>query len=782
MLLCCALAFTSLPLGYVSAEGENANISSNNIRNFSASKNATAPGEWSYLEASALLENDSIARPAYLTKGNGNQFSTDEYAADINNGNHVWYVKSDGSMASDTKDIAWNYTVDSDFANAKDGLNIKGTLTTSVNTVRLIILKTSDRLANELRGRVETLYDVTSDRHSFDFAVPSERWAAGNDIIFLAKKLDGNEWWVPMYSDFTVKALYVKQAEAPALYPEVPGIPYGSAVTLTSETPDASIYYTLDGSDPATSSTRLLYEGPFALADHTDVIACTEKENMERSYNSSKRYVMDYPIRDFLGVCNGSVSQIDGLKWTRFDIDWGWAEVEGPGIYNEEYLAREYQKILDMKAIGYTVLPVIGYSPMWAANKDGYEFVHKLTEEKYVYSPTVLGDDNQYHGVVRGSNKWGDSTWETTYTVNSKTQMREDAVPHWENFIRKVVKDLTAEPYNMEFFEIWNEAYPSSGFYSGDLDQYMQCIHNPAARVMREFENVKMVFGGWPCCGVMSEFVELLDRNDAWQYVDVFDIHYHPLMSMDYIYRMAQERGIENPMVWQSEMGFSSAAYYAPNVFPRTLRWALEKGMYTVNNDLVKLIWFANWSPDDPVAFGYMNSLIAGSRLTVVGEQIKAFAELFYVNKLGSFNNFKTTPYLMPELMEMISSAEGFLLNDNRAVIALHLVKQNSYSNLMSDMNGNGTTLDLDSPDTMITVEMRGISGEATIERVDCFGNAETLKYTTQDDGTIIVQVPTKDSDPVTASYNGRGSHVTTVYLTVEAEKIEDGNWTNPNY
>ena len=41
----------------------------------------------------------------------------------------------------------------------------------------------------------------------------------------------------------------------------------GTAVTLTSETAGAEIYFTLDGSDPTSSGTRELYSG-----DHQPVI------------------------------------------------------------------------------------------------------------------------------------------------------------------------------------------------------------------------------------------------------------------------------------------------------------------------------------------------------------------------------------------------------------------------------------------------------------------------------------------------------------------------------
>ena len=53
-------------------------------------------------------------------------------------------------------------------------------------------------------------------------------------------------------------------------------------------TPDATIYYTTDGTEPATSDTRIQYIGTFTLTKTTTIKACAEYGDMERSETVEK--------------------------------------------------------------------------------------------------------------------------------------------------------------------------------------------------------------------------------------------------------------------------------------------------------------------------------------------------------------------------------------------------------------------------------------------------------------------------------------------------------------
>ena len=58
-----------------------------------------------------------------------------------------------------------------------------------------------------------------------------------------------------------------------------------------SGTPDATIYYTTDESDPATSNTRVPYTGPFTLTKTTTIRACAEYGEMDRSDEADSKTV-----------------------------------------------------------------------------------------------------------------------------------------------------------------------------------------------------------------------------------------------------------------------------------------------------------------------------------------------------------------------------------------------------------------------------------------------------------------------------------------------------------
>lgn len=778
VVLSAALILPALAAFPVMADGKS-NAGSNNIENYSTD-NVTAAGKWSYFSFDPDKGLDGLV---YLKKADGTKkFPADEFTIDPNNGNHVWYVKSTGAMGTDLRTIAWNFTLSSDYEDTAQGVNIKGSLGNQMT--RLRILKTSDTSSDTLSGKLETLYDVTAETHNFDFMVPSEKCKEGNDILFVVTKASADNWGTALTTNFYVKGMNVPQANETLHSPAGPSIKPGSEVTITSSTEGAKIYYTVDGSDPSKSSTRKVYNTPIKITGTMDMKSCATKPGMENSDTTSTHYIIDYPIRDFLGICNGPVTQVEGLKFVRLDLSWSTYEPE-KGKYNEKVFDDFGKKVLDYRKLGYETLPILAFTPTWAVNKKGYKFTHHYTGDVYEYGPAVQKTVNgKLQDVLnrRVYNIWRELTSERDITVSNKMQIDEAYVTDWQNYVRKAVEKFSNPPYNLEYFQIWNEAYPSSSFYNGSLEQYMDCIHVPAAKVMREFKNVKIVYGGWACGGPVSEFVQMLDYAHAWDLVDVYDMHYMPLSAMDYIYKVAQERGVKNPMVWQTELGFSPQAYYPPNMYSRTLRWALEKGMYKVNNDLVKLFWFANGSPDDPKAYGWNYSIMAGTRMTSVGKTIKAFSELFSGEKLEAFNNFKTSLNLRPEISEMKSSAEGFLLNDRKAIMAIHLVKENYYSNLVSDVNGTGEAIDLSDPNTGISVDVTGISGAVKVMRVDIFGNKTALEYENIDDHTIRVKVPVQDTNDEVKKASG-GDRVQTMYLTVEAEDgIKNGDLTTVNY
>lgn len=74
-----------------------------------------------------------------------------------------------------------------------------------------------------------------------------------------------------------------------------------TTVTITTTVEGGSIYYTLDGTDPASSDSRLNYTEPFNITETTTVTACVEDEDGNLSSTVSKT---------FTKVASGNVSTI----------------------------------------------------------------------------------------------------------------------------------------------------------------------------------------------------------------------------------------------------------------------------------------------------------------------------------------------------------------------------------------------------------------------------------------------------------------------------------------
>jgi hypothetical protein len=90
-----------------------------------------------------------------------------------------------------------------------------------------------------------------------------------------------------------VKSKFVEpQCKTPVItYSAVTG-----KVSITSDTPNAIIYYTLDESDPASSSTREQYTAPFSVADRATVKAIATKSGFKNSEIASVRLVLNPTI------------------------------------------------------------------------------------------------------------------------------------------------------------------------------------------------------------------------------------------------------------------------------------------------------------------------------------------------------------------------------------------------------------------------------------------------------------------------------------------------------
>ncbi|MDX6291894.1 MAG: hypothetical protein QOH50_969 [Kribbellaceae bacterium] len=705
------------------------NPTTNNVTDYRLDTNVVAPGRWSYLN---LYTPDT---PSLLVKGGTGAFAADEWAADLTKPEHAWYVKADGSIGTDDRPIAEAYSV----SDAQDGktLHIKGTFTSPGGRFR--ILQTTDGDSSKVLGPYTSLFDYTGVAASFDLTVKA---ALGQDLLFVSDKV--STWWVAGKLGATITTENAPTTAAVSASPDAGSVKAGTPVTLTSATNNACISYTTDGSDPLTSATKATYTAPIAITADTDLKAVAVADNYAPSAVADLTYVLSEPFRAFAGENQGALSGlVANIQWDRMDVDWNTIE-PSKGTINQAALDEYKRQFTEAKSHGITILPVLGYTAGWAANRTGYSYT--LHDQTFEYGPVTAenGDKLTRQLVTKDATGKVLST-ETVQTSAGRTPPASSA--DWTSYVNTVIAAL--KPLGITYYQVWNEAYPTSGFWTGGMDQYMQLIHLPAVKVIHD-AGAKVVYGGWICGAPLSEYVALLDKYDAWKGIDVFDMHYMPVGAMDTLYQTAKERGVANPAVWQTELGFTTQDKFIADVYPRVFHWALSKG--GTNLDQFKLIYFAAWSPNDPAAFGYNRTLIGGSDLTPKGKTLTTLANLLRGSKAKTYDAFTTSPGLKPDLNENLSTANGFLLDDRRIVLAIDLKRQND-ANIFQDAT-TGDTLHLDFGNPMMTITLKNVSSVKKLERVDLYGNRIPLTWKSLGGGRVQVQVPIIDADPTVHTLN----------------------------
>ncbi|MGQ8338805.1 hypothetical protein ACUNWD_19765 [Sunxiuqinia sp. A32] len=434
-------------------------------------------------------------------------------------------------------------------------------------------------------------------------------------------------------------------------------------------------------------------------------------------------------LKDFSGVCHSKpeVNAVLGdaaVGWERMDIYWGRIEPE-QGKWNTEKLEEYGEKILQFKRNGVTVLPILCYTASWAgAGKPDQQF--EMDGEKFAFLKQADGSYIRRQFRLKTVN--GESV---TEYIDKKQDARKisnrwlskNHQQDWNNYVEKVVRFLSAPPYNLQYFQIWNEAHPTSGFWAGDMDTYMQRIHIPASKIIQNLGG-KVVYGGWPCCGKISTLINLIDKYNAWDTFDVIDIHYFPLEAMEMLHKELKKRNIDKG-IWQSEMGFGTDPNLIGNLYPRALQWALNSGWDYP--DKYKLFFFAYWSPNDPKAYGYGRTLLSGENLSVKGKSLKTLGELFGADTISLFKGVSSEPQLNFEINELQSSIEAFKVG-NKIICAVHLLSNNNAA-IFVDRNGNGDTYHLNHGNPYITLKFEDVLAEKIlkVERVSMTGTVEDI-------------------------------------------------------
>lgn len=460
----------------------------------------------------------------------------------------------------------------------------------------------------------------------------------------------------------------------------------------------------------------------------------------------------------FVGVCQAGATDEPiwrHLSWVRTEPFWGWFQPSGPDEWNQQRLEEYGQSVLDNRAKGVTVLPCLDYMQPWAARRRAWRFT--VGDKRYDVA-AFDGDIGKRQVTVTHL-----GTGAQEQTTFSTGRVPPEDVGHWEYYVRRVVAFLSQPPYDVRYFQIWNEANDAfTGFWTGGMDEYMTTIHLPAARIIRE-RGARVVFGGYPCNGSMAHFLDVLDRHEAWDTLDVLDIHYFPLSSWQVLFDAAAARG-RDVAIWQTEIGFTSSKSWVPNCYPRFFHWSLS---HDWRPERYVIFQFAHWSPDDPKAYGFGRCFMRGRDYTHHGQAFVTLGALLEAPVVKPFDAWRTRPPLGTEIDENRSSAEGFHCGD-RIVLAFHLVDQNGAA-IFTDWQATRDNMHLEWDNSFLDVRLPGLTPDAVAgaTRVGVYGSRRPLSVAPADDEAgIRVMVPTADTDD-TERRDNRETKMHTFYLEV---------------
>lgn len=435
------------------------------------------------------------------------------------------------------------------------------------------------------------------------------------------------------------------------------------------------------------------------------------------------------------GVCQPT-SKLNDLfpkvSWVRLDLPWGKCEPK-EGEWSEEYLQEWIQRALVLQEQGHQVLPVLCYNTDWSWDRGPRTF--RYGNRTFTYKPLEDGRFQEKKVIHRKS---GDKTVTKEIKGNNRFPLDPRYAKAWENYVERVVKALSSSPLKTRYFEIWNEAHPDSGFWSGSMDDYFTLIHLPAAKIIRQ-QGGLAVYGGWPCVGPLHEFYDLLDRNKAWDSIDVLNVHYFPLSAMKQLARVAKERTGGNMSVWQTEIGFTTESSFVSNFCPRFLYWSLIQP--DENKTSQKVFYFAEGSPDSASAYGYGKCLRSGDLLTDHGKSFSVFLDLFERPDMRTLDSLRSVPAFAFSTNENHSSWECFETKDSY-LIAVHVALDNPSDVVFDEATGDTFQPKESEVGLRIIVPAKLSPKVGSAVRISCDGTRTDIVPAPLPDGTVEVEVP----------------------------------------
>lgn len=225
---------------------------------------------------------------------------------------------------------------------------------------------------------------------------------------------------------------------------------------------------------------------------------------------------------------------------------------------------------------------------------------------------TGPGYDNELAPILLRNNRNGiHSLLMLGYTPEWNASVANDIVSapkdvqYWERYVDAVVRRYSTPPFNVKYFQIWNEASgplaggdPQSSFWHGPnynedrsrakpyesaMRDYVERIHIPAAQIIRKY-HAYVVYGGWPDQGGLDTYLQWLEfKSPAYgtrmlDWVDYLDIHYLGTPDMEVLYQRYVARGHARG-IWQTEIGdrYITNPHFLPGYLFELAVWALGR-------------------------------------------------------------------------------------------------------------------------------------------------------------------------------------------------------------
>lgn len=350
--------------------------------------------------------------------------------------------------------------------------------------------------------------------------------------------------------------------------------------------------------------------------------------------------------------------------WRALHIGWARVEFSWTAIQpnKDKFSFEEYDKIvLEPVREGINILGLIAYSNHWAISRRDYFFIYEGLD------PTGKRVKQKWEIIFPSQSKPIKKITDLESGVVQEFEADETRIPpnlsDWLNFVEKVVSRYSRPPFNIRYWQVWNE-FNWPDWYYQTAEHFLENVHIPAAKIIRKY-GCKVVLGGWACTSSAEELVRLLSHKEYWHYVDIIDFHYLPNNAFQILYDVFIKEG-KCQGIWSSEIGWTMWEGYLPNCYSRLFYWAL---LHSKNSDQYKLFWFHIMGyPGQPVILQYEDK---GWKESFIGKRLRTLANLL-PGDVKPFNNYSTEPALPFDLVEEHPSSEGFKTSHN-IVIACHL-------------------------------------------------------------------------------------------------------------